>query len=209
MLLAFKASLWFVSHSRIAHVIRLTNSFLFLQFIRLFCVFFSLLMLLLPPSSSTTPLFHYILGAALVLAFGLETFKTELAARPLTRGLIKVNDQLLSRQFPTTTTNEFFRIMATKSFNCSFLRLRHYNMMPFFLLFSFSLASTFCHVLLQEDRRSFAYGGGKGVIGVVATATQREKLHPLLLPGRGCHFMHQVFHLHSPKEVTAKKKAVP
>ena len=160
----------------------------------------------LPPP----PLFHYILGAALVLAFGLETFKTELAARPLTWGLIKVNDQLLSRQFPTTTTkNEFFRIMATKSFNCSFLRLRHYNMMAFFLLFSFSLASTFCHVLLQEDRRSFAYGGGKGVIGVVATATQREKLHPLLLPGRGCHFMHQVFHLHSPKEVRAKKKAVP
>ena len=80
-------------------------------------------------------------------------------------------------------------------------------------LLSFSLASIFCHVLLQGDFSNSAAGldsakgfrrkrGCKdGVIGVVATATQREKLHPLLLPGRGCHFMHQVFHLPSPHQV--------
>ena len=34
-----------------------------------------------------------------------------------------------------------------------------------------------------------------GIIGAVATITHRQKLHPLLLPGRGCHFMHQVYQL--------------
>lgn len=73
-------------------------------------------------------------------------------------------------------------------------------------LLSYSLASTFCQVLLvsKDEEEAFANikDGFLEVVGVVATITHREKLHPLLLPGRGCHFMHQVFHLpSSPTEV--------
>lgn len=62
----------------------------------------------------------------------------------------------------------------------------------------YRLASLFCGTAMSGDFE---------VIGVVATITHREKLHSLLLPGRGCHFMHQVFQLPpSPTEVKTTYK---
>jgi hypothetical protein len=58
------------------------------------------------------------------------------------------------------------------------------------LLYS-SLASIFCRVVLQQQEPASSCG----VIGVVATVSQREKLHPMLLPSRGCHFIHHVVNL--------------
>lgn len=34
-----------------------------------------------------------------------------------------------------------------------------------------------------------------GIIGVIATITQIDHLHPFLVPHRGCHFFRQVHHL--------------